>query len=75
MWIRFLEQLKSLKTNGKRKNVQSIFLILKFKYVEDLTLDLSDKKNRQKYPTDRQCNTTSINQPSLVYNTQPTTVA
>ncbi len=48
MWIRFLEQFKSLKTNGERKNVQSIYLILKPKYVEDLTLDLSDKKNRQK---------------------------
>ncbi len=42
MWIRFLEQLKSLKTNGKRKNVWSIFLILKPMYVKDLTLDLSD---------------------------------
>jgi hypothetical protein len=52
MWIRFSEQLKSLKTNGKRKNVWSIFLILKPKYVGDLTLDLSDKKtdknNQQK---------------------------
>ncbi len=48
MWIRFLEQLKSLKTNNERKNVWSIFSILKSKYVEDLTLDLSDKKNRRK---------------------------
>jgi hypothetical protein len=29
MLIRFLEQLKSLKTNGERKNVWSIFLLLK----------------------------------------------
>ncbi len=36
------EQLRRLKTNGKRKNVRSIFLILKPKYVEDLTLYLSD---------------------------------
>jgi hypothetical protein len=43
-----LEQLKSLKTNGKRKNVWSIFLILKPKYAEDLTLDLSNKKNTDK---------------------------
>ncbi len=42
MWIRFLEQLKSLETNGERKNIWSIFLILKPKYVEDLSLDLSD---------------------------------
>jgi hypothetical protein len=37
MWIRFSKQLKSINTNGKIKNVQSIFLILKPKYVEDLT--------------------------------------
>ena len=36
------EQLKRLKTNDKRKNVRSIFLILKPKYVEDLTLYLFD---------------------------------
>ncbi len=48
MRIRLLEQLQSLKTNGKRKNVRSIFLILKPKYVEDLTLDLSDKKKQTK---------------------------
>jgi len=35
-----LEQLRRLKTNGERKNVRSIFLILKPKYLEDLTLYL-----------------------------------
>jgi hypothetical protein len=38
-----LEPLRRLKTNGKRKNVRSIFLILKPKYVEDLTFYLSEK--------------------------------
>jgi hypothetical protein len=38
----FLEQLRSLKTNGAGKNVRSFFFILKPKYVEDLTLYLSD---------------------------------
>jgi hypothetical protein len=41
-----LEQLRRLKTNGERKNVWSIFLILKPKYVEDLTLYLSDLKKK-----------------------------
>jgi hypothetical protein len=39
-----LEQLRRLKTNGERKNVRSIFLILKPKYVEDLTLYSPIKK-------------------------------
>jgi len=33
---------QKIKTNGERKNVQSICLILKPKYVEDMTLYLSD---------------------------------
>jgi len=46
MWIRFLKQLRSLITNGERKNVWSIFLIPKPKYVEDLTLQLSEKEKK-----------------------------
>jgi hypothetical protein len=45
VFLRFLEQLRSLKTKGERKNVRSIFLILKPKYVEDY---LSDKKKQWK---------------------------
>jgi hypothetical protein len=36
--------MQELKTNGERKNVRSIFSVLNPKYVEDLTVDLSDKK-------------------------------
>ena len=35
-------EMQKIKTNNKRKNVRSIFSILKPKYVEDLTLYLSD---------------------------------
>jgi len=47
-----LEQLRSLRTNGERerKNIRSIFLILKIKYVEDLTLY---KKKKKKKKTDK----------------------
>jgi hypothetical protein len=44
MKFRLMEQVRSLKTNGERENVWRILLILKPKYVEDLTLSLSGQK-------------------------------
>jgi hypothetical protein len=46
MCIRFLEQFTRVKTKGERKNVWSIFLLLKPKYIKDLTLEFSDLKKK-----------------------------
>jgi hypothetical protein len=57
-------KMQKIKTNGERNNVRSIFLMLKPKYVEDLTVELSGKKNCQNYQRKGSV-TTKYCQPSL----------
>ena len=49
-------QLKSLNTNGKRNHCQSVFFMFKPKYVEDLTVQLYNKK-QSKVANGKTCRT------------------